>query len=58
MESIKYAKLCLHATTTLFANHIVLIGSYNKLMKMKITTKTGNNKKLNRKVPEKSVEAI
>ena len=34
------------------------IGSYNKLLKMKTRTKTGNNQKFIRNVPEESVEAL
>ena len=41
-----------------FAVHILSIGPYNKLLTMKTTTKTDNNQKFSRKVPEESVEAI
>ena len=34
------------------------IGLYNKLLKMKTTTKTGSNQKFSRKVPEERFEAI
>ena len=39
-------------------SYLVSIRPYNELLKMKTTTKTGNNQKLIRKLPEESVEAI
>ena len=43
-----------------FVGHSLLVKKkpYNKLLKIKTTTKTGNNQKLSRKVPEESVEAV
>ena len=52
-----YAKLLLDRTTNLFDIHISSIGSYNKLLTMRIT-KTGKNKNLCRKVREENVEVI
>ena len=55
---IKYAKLCLDETISLFANRISSIRPYNKLLTMKTTTEAGKNQNFSRKGPEEYVEAI
>ena len=43
----------------LFANHILSMRPYNKLLTKKTTaTETGKNQKFSRKVPEENFEAI